>query len=49
VLTSTNITVPLAQWTTVTTGNFDGSGNFTYTVSGALSSGSPQQFYILKQ
>ena len=48
VLTSTDLTVPLASWTTVTTGNYDGSGNFSYTVSGALSSG-PQQFYILKQ
>lgn len=48
VLTSTDLALPLASWTTVTTGNFDGSGNFTCTVSGALSSGQPQQFYILK-
>ncbi len=49
VLTSTNLALPLASWTTVTTGSYDGSGNFSYTVSGALSSGQPQQFYILKQ
>jgi autotransporter-associated beta strand protein len=49
VLSSTNLTVPLASWTVVTAGNFDGSGNFSYTVSGALSSGLPQQYYILRQ
>lgn len=48
VLTSTNVALPLAQWTTVITTNFDGSGNFTYPVSGALSSGQPRQFYILQ-
>jgi hypothetical protein len=49
VLTSTNLASPLSSWTTVTNGNFDGSGNFSYPVTGALSSGQPQQFYILKQ
>ena len=29
ILTSTNLLLPAAQWTTVTTGNFDGSGNLT--------------------
>jgi len=48
VLSTTNLTLPLAQWTTVTSGNYDGNGNFTYTVSGALNSGFPQQFYIIK-
>lgn len=48
VLTSTNLALPLASWTIVTSGNFDGSGNFNYTVSGALSSGQPKQFYILQ-
>lgn len=47
VLSTTNLLVPLAQWSTVTSGNFDGSGNFSYTVTGALTSGLPQQFYIL--
>jgi len=49
VLSTTNLTLPLAQWITVTTGNFDGNGNFSYTVSGALSSGLKQQFYQLQQ
>jgi len=49
VLTSTDVSLPLASWTVVTTGNYDGAGNFSYTVSGALSSGQPQQFYILQQ
>jgi hypothetical protein len=48
VLTATNIAVPIAQWTTVTTGHFDSSSNFNYTVSGALTSGQAQQFYILQ-
>jgi hypothetical protein len=49
VLTSTNLTLPFTSWTTVTTGNYDNTGKFTYTVSGALSSGKPQQFYTLKE
>ena len=48
VLSTTNLTLPLAQWTTVTQGNYDGNGNFTFTVSGALNSGLKQQFYILQ-
>ncbi len=48
VLSTTDLALPLAQWTTETTGNFDGSGNYSYTVTGALSSGQPQQFYILQ-
>ena len=48
VLSTTNLTLPLAQWTTVTVGNYDGSGNFTYTVNGAVGSGVSQQFYILQ-
>jgi len=47
-LSTTNLTLPPAQWTTVTTGNYDGNGNFNYTVTGALSSGLPQQFYLLQ-
>jgi autotransporter-associated beta strand protein len=48
VLTSTNLQLPLSQWSTLTTGNFDSNGDFSYTVTGALSSGKPQQFYILQ-
>lgn len=48
VLTSTNLTLPLASWTTAATGNYDGSGNltgFSVTVNPAL----PQSFFILAQ
>jgi hypothetical protein len=49
VLSSTNLALrPLSSWTTVTAGNFDNSGDFTFTVPGALNSGLPQQFYILQ-
>jgi hypothetical protein len=48
VLTSTNIVAPLGQWTALTTSTFDGDGNFNYTVTGALDSGLPEQFYILQ-
>jgi autotransporter-associated beta strand protein len=44
-LSSTNLTTPLANWARVSTNTFDGSGNFniTNTVGGA-----PQSFYILQ-
>jgi hypothetical protein len=48
ILTSTDLTLPLAQWSVLTTGNFDSNGDFTYTVTGALSSGQPQQFYLME-
>jgi autotransporter-associated beta strand protein len=47
-LSSSSLTLPLAQWSVVTTGNFDAGGNYTNTITGALSSSSPQQFYILQ-
>lgn len=42
VLTSTNVALPLANWTVIATNSFDGSGNFNFveTVGGV-----PQQFY----
>jgi len=48
VLGSSSLVLPVAQWTTVATGNYDSNGNFTYTVTGALNSGQPQQFYRLQ-
>jgi hypothetical protein len=48
VLSTTNLTLSLSQWTTVTNGYCDGNGDFSYTVPGALSSGLPQQFYLLE-
>jgi fibronectin-binding autotransporter adhesin len=46
VLSSTNLTAPLATWTTVVSGNYDGFGNFTtpLTVDPTI----PNQFFILQ-
>ena len=46
VLTSTNVAAPAAAWTTVQTGSFDGSGNFSVTVP--ITPGQPQRFYKLQ-
>ena len=47
VLSSTNLAMPLTNWTQVGAGSFDGNGNFG--VSNALNAGEPQQFYLLRQ
>jgi hypothetical protein len=47
-LTSTNIALPLSQWTPVLTNVFDGSGNLNLTTN-VVNSSNVQQFYILKQ
>lgn len=50
VLSTTNLLLPLAQWTTNSTTSFDGNGNLiNYTIPGALNSGLPRQFYRLQQ
>jgi len=46
VLTATNIATPLASWTTLSTGSFDGTGAFS--VTNTITPGNPQQFYLLK-
>jgi hypothetical protein len=46
-LTSTNVAVPLTNWTVVATNNFDGSGNFQ--ITNGINPGAPQQFYMLSQ
>jgi hypothetical protein len=46
VLSSTNVILPLTQWTPLLTNTFDGSGNFA--ITNAFTPGMPQQFYILK-
>jgi hypothetical protein len=48
VLTSTNLALLLAQWAEVTNGNFDGSGNFSCTVTNGFSSNTPLRFYLLQ-
>ncbi len=45
-LTSTNIATPLAQWTTNTTGNFDGTGSFSNNI--AISPSDARRFFRLK-
>jgi len=50
VLTTTNLALPLAQWTTNSTTAFDANGNLVnYTISGALNAGVPRQFFRLSQ
>jgi len=46
VLSSTNLALPLAQWTVTDTNFFDVSGNFNWTNS--ASPNAPQQFYLIK-
>lgn len=46
VLVSTNIALPLNQWTPIATNQFDGSGNFIFT--NALVPNAPQAFYLLQ-
>ena len=46
VLSSTNLTLPLAQWTPTATNFFDAIGNFTWT--NATGTTRPQQFYVLQ-
>ena len=46
VLSSTDPTLPLAQWTPTATNFFDATGNFTWTNS--ASSTGPQQFFVIQ-
>ena len=46
VLTSTNITWPLAQWTPIATNQFVTGGSFNFT--NGVNSGTPQRFYRLQ-
>jgi hypothetical protein len=46
VVSSTNVVAALATWTTVQTGSFDGSGNYSATI--AIVSGEPQRYYTLR-
>ena len=47
VLTTTNLTLPLTNWTLVATNQFDSLGGFIFT--NATQTNAPQQFYILEQ
>jgi autotransporter-associated beta strand protein len=46
VLSTTNVTLPVASWPRIATNNFNGSGNFAFT--NAIVPGIPQQFYRLQ-
>lgn len=46
-LVSTNIALPLSQWTPVATNAFDGSGHFLFTNS--VNPNNPQLFYLLEE
>ena len=46
VLASTNLAVPLTNWSVVATGTFDGVGNFEFT--NPVAPGTPRQFFNLR-
>jgi polygalacturonase len=46
VLSSTNIALPLNQWTLIATNQFDGSGNFIFT--NVVQTNIPQTFFVLE-
>ena len=48
VLMSTNLALPLSQWTPLTTQCLDAGGNFTITVPNAFDSTAPQRFYQIR-
>ena len=47
-LMSTDLTLPLNQWTPVATNSVSTTGNFTITATNAVNVGAPQQFYLLE-
>jgi autotransporter-associated beta strand protein len=48
VLTSTNIALPLSNWTAKSSNLWNGSNSFTFNATNAVTPGAPQQFYILQ-
>jgi hypothetical protein len=46
VLASTNVALPLTNWTRILTNQFNASGNFAFT--NAIASAVPRRFYILQ-
>jgi hypothetical protein len=45
-LGTTNLAIPLTNWTRLLTNQFDNSGNFNFT--NTMNTNSPQLFYILQ-
>lgn len=48
VLTTTNLALPRNQWLPISTNVLNTSGNFTFTVTNAVTPGIPQSFYLLQ-
>jgi PKD repeat protein len=48
VLMSTNVTLPLSQWTRVATNVPGANGNFTITVNKPVTSGAAQRYYVVQ-
>jgi hypothetical protein len=48
VIGTTNVAQQLSQWTNVVSGSFDGSGNFSLTITNAVQPGVPRQFFRLE-
>jgi hypothetical protein len=46
VLASTNVALPLADWTRIATNQFDSSGNFI--ITNAIGTNVPQNYYLLQ-
>jgi hypothetical protein len=46
VLTSTNVALPISQWTSIFTNTFLGNGAFS--ITNPITGGNPQQFYLLQ-
>jgi hypothetical protein len=47
-LSSTNLELPVSQWQSTTSSQFDGDGNFSLTVVGAVDPAVPKRFYIIQ-
>ena len=45
---STNVDLPFAQWTPLSTNVLSANGNFTLTATNAVDPAAPQQFYMLR-
>jgi hypothetical protein len=48
VLASTNIALPLNQWTSIATNQFTSNGNFIFTITNAVPTNVPQRFFLLQ-
>ena len=46
VLASTNVTLPLSNWVSLVTNQFDSSGNFSFT--NAIVPGIPQRYFRIR-